>query len=133
MYRVIAYNGLTQTEIHNELVNDLKLETGVIKTSINSVDSFEFKMYLNNAGYGKMSPFKTLIKVLNTKTGRYDFEGRVLTFTENMESNGLHSKSYVCEGELGYLHDSQQRHLEFRGTPSDLLNTILSYHNNQVA
>ena len=132
MYRVIAYNGATQTEIHNELVNDLKLETGVIKTSINSVDSFEFKMYLNNVGYGKMSPFKTLIKVLNTKTGRYDFEGRVLTPTENMESNGLHSKSYVCEGELGYLHDSQQRHLEFRGTPSDLLNTILSYHNNQV-
>src|SRR5690625_7998268 len=49
-----------------------------------------------------------------------------------MDESGLHIYSYECEGELGYLHDSQQRHLEYRGTPKDLFITLLNYHNQQV-
>jgi hypothetical protein len=40
--------------------------------------------------------------------------------------------SYDCEGELSYLIDSQQRHLEFRGTTVEAITTILDYHNTQV-
>src|SRR5699024_3053889 len=50
----------------------------------------------------------------------------------DMADDGLHSYSYECEGELGYLHDSQQKHLEFRGTPEELVIELLTYHNSQV-
>lgn len=132
MYKVTIINDGKETVIHSPNVNDVKVESGVIKTEINAVDAFDLTLYMNNPGYGKMKPLKTRVRVLNTLTNEIEFEGRVLTPSENMESSGLHSTSYVCEGELGYLHDAQQRHLEFRGTPSDLLHTILSYYNSQV-
>lgn len=132
MYEVKIQNGSTETVIHSPNVNGIKLETGVMKTEINAVDAFDLSMYMDNPGYVKMKPFTTLVEVLNTLTGKYEFEGRVLSPSENMDSGGLHSTSYVCEGELGYLHDAPQRHLEFRGTISDLIHTILSYFNSQV-
>src|SRR5690625_854403 len=33
---------------------------------------------------------------------------------------------------MGYSHDSQQRHMEWRGRPEDLFISILNYHNQQV-
>src|SRR5690625_2796611 len=87
---------------------------------------------MNNPAYGKLKPFKTLVKALNTKTNQYEFEGRVLAPNEAMDDTGLYDAYYQCEGELGYLHDSQQRHLEYRGTPENLFITILNYHNSQV-
>lgn len=132
MYRVTIINNGIETQIHNSYVNDLKLSSGTIKTEINAIDSFVFSLYMNNPGFNKIKPLKTLVLVLNTRTGKYEFEGRVLAPSEDMDNSGLHSMSYECEGELGYLHDSQQRHLEYRGTPRDLLQTILDYHNSQV-
>lgn len=119
-------------EIHNSHVNDLKLTEGSIKKEINLIDSFDFRIYPGNPGYGKIRPFRTLVKVLNLKTGKYDFEGRVLKPVRSMDSSGVTSSAFTCEGELGFLHDSQQRHLEYRGTPKQLLQTILDYHNSQV-
>lgn len=132
MYRVTIINGDVETEIHSPYANELKLESGSIKKEINKIDSFDIEFYMNNPAYGKIKPFKTLIKVLNTKTGLYEFEGRALNPDNSMGDDGLHSYSWVCEGELGYLHDSQQKHREFRGTPKELLKTLLEYHNSQV-
>ncbi|MGR5986682.1 hypothetical protein ACT7CT_03925 [Bacillus sanguinis] len=87
---------------------------------------------MNSPGFNKIRPLRTLINVFNTKTGKYEFEGRVLGPSKNMDNSGLHSDSYVCEGELGYLHDSVQKHLEFRGTPYELFSQIIQYHNVQV-
>jgi len=132
LYKVTIINDGVSTVIHSPYVNDLKLPTGTIKKEINKIDSFNFSFYLNNPAHGKIKPLKTLINVLNLKTGKYDFEGRVLGPSKNMDSSGLFDESYECEGELGYLHDSQQKHREFRGSPLELLTDILNYHNNQV-
>jgi hypothetical protein len=132
MHKVTIINDGKETVIHSPYVNDLKLAAGVIKKEINKTDSFNIGFYLNNPAYGKIRPFKTLINVFNLKTGQYDFEGRVLGPSKNMDSSGLFGESYECEGELGYLHDSQQKHREFRGSPLELLTDILNYHNNQV-
>ncbi|PEO16807.1 phage tail spike protein [Bacillus wiedmannii] len=132
MYKVTIINDGIETIIHSPYVNDLKLPFGVIKKSINLIDAFNFSFYMNNPGFHKIKPLKTLVNVLNTKTGKYEFEGRVLGPSKNMDNSGLHSTSYECEGELGYLHDSVQRHLEFRGTPKELFTKIIEYHNNQV-
>lgn len=132
MYRVTIINDNEEIVIHSPYVSGVKLESGVIKKEINKIDSFEMSFYLNNPAHGKLKPFLTLVKVLNTKTNEYEFEGRVLSPTGRMDDSGLHEYSWVCEGELGYLHDSQQRHLEFRGNPRELFETILEYHNQQV-
>lgn len=132
MYKVTIINDGVDTVIHSPHTNDLKLETGTIKKEINKIDSFSMSFFLNNPAHGRLKPFTTLVNVLNTKTNELEFEGRVLRPNGSMDDNGLHSYSYECEGELGYLHDSQQRHLEWRGTPEDLFISILNYHNQQV-
>lgn len=132
MYRVTIINDNEETVIHSPYADGVKLESGFIKKEINKIDSFEMSFYLNNPAHGKLKPFLTLIKVLNTKTGEYEFEGRVLSPVGRMDDSGLHEYSWVCEGELGYLHDSQQKHREWRGTPKDLFISLLNYHNSQV-
>lgn len=132
MYRVTIINDGIETEIHNPNVNDLKLETGSINQEVNKIESFNMSFYKNNPAYGNLKPLKTLINVFNTKTELYEFEGRVLSPTERMLGDGLHTYAYLCEGELAYLHDSQQQHVEFRGTPKELVTLILNYHNSQV-
>ncbi|GGN54817.1 phage tail spike protein [Oceanobacillus indicireducens] len=132
MYKVTIINDGVETVIHSPHTDDLKLETGIIKKEINKIDSFNMSFFLNNPAYGKLKPFKTLINVLNTKTGKYEFEGRILNTNSDMADDGLHSYSYECEGELGYLHDSPQKHREFRGTPEELVIELLTYHNSQV-
>ncbi|OIJ12654.1 lysin [Anaerobacillus alkalilacustris] len=132
MYKIKIINDGVETEIHNPYVNDIKIANGVIKTEINAIDSFNFSFYMNNPGYGKIKPLKTFINVFNIKKGQVEFEGRVLGPSENMDETGLHSAAYECEGELGYLHDSVQKHMEFRGTPFELFNEIIEYHNLQV-
>ena len=129
MYKVTIINGDAETVIHDR---DVKLESGSIKKEINKIDYFNISLYQNNPAYGKLKPFTTLINVLNTKTGEYEFEGRLLGPDERMLTDGLHTYSYECEGELGYLHDSQQKHREFRGTPTELITELLDYHNSQV-
>ncbi|PFB95160.1 lysin [Bacillus cereus] len=132
MYKVTIINDGIKTVIHSGHVDGLKLVSGVIKKEINLIDSFNFSFFMNNPGFHKIKPLKTLINVLNTRTGKYEFEGRVLGPSKNMDNSGLHSDSYECEGELGYLHDSVQQHMEFRGTPQELFTKIINYHNTQV-
>lgn len=132
MYEITLSNEGVKTLIHSSHADGIKLSSGVIKREINLIDSFNFNFHMNNPGFNKIRPLRTLITVLNTKTGEYEFEGRVLGPNKNMDNSGLHSESYTCEGELGYLHDSVQRHLEFRGTPRELFAQIINYHNSQV-
>lgn len=132
MYKVSIFNEGIENVIHSPLTNSLKLSSGIIKKEINKIDSFSIDFNMNNPAFGKLQPFKTLVKVFNTKTDKYEFEGRVLSPTEAVSEDGLYSASYVCEGELGYLHDSQQKHDEYRGTPLALVTQLLDYHNQQV-
>ena len=132
MYRVSIFNDGVETVIHSPHSNELKLETGTIKKEVNKIDSFNMSFHLNNPAYGELKPFKTLINVLNTKTNKYEFEGRILNPNGHMNDDGLVFYQYECEGELGYLHDSQQKHREFRGTPEELVIDLLAYHNSQV-
>src|SRR5690625_975747 len=132
MYKVSIFNDGIEAVIHSPNTNDLKLEEGSINKEINKVDSFNMSFYQNNPAYGQLKPLKTLVKVLNNKTNEYEFEGRVLSPENRMDNDGLHSFSWACEGELSYLHDSQQKHLEWRGTPENLFIELLNYHNQQV-
>ena len=132
MYKVTITNDGVSTTIHSPYINNLKLASGTVKKAVNSVDSFTMSFYINNPANSKIKPLKTLVSVYNTKTNKYEFKGRVLSPSEQMDSSGIITNSFECEGELGFLHDSIQRHLSFTGTPRELLENVLTYHNNQV-
>lgn len=136
MYRVTIINDGVETVIHSEVntKDSPTLSDGTIKQAINKIDTFSFTILPNNPGYELIRPLRTLINVLNTKTGKIEFEGRVLFPKESMDSDGLFGKSFVCESELGYLNDSCQRHGEYHDiSVREFLELIIENHNKDVA
>lgn len=142
MYQVDIINNGIRTTIHNPLPDKkaAKLLSGLIKKEINAIPSFTFEMAANNPGLRIMNPYITHVEVKNVKTGKLDFEGRVLIPTPSMENSGEIRKKIVCEGIKAYLHDSRQpylaeKHWEGDGERTGLeefIDTILDNHNRQV-
>src|SRR5690625_4827382 len=134
MYKVTLLNDGAETTIHSPYFNELKLQEGKIKQSINVADGFTFTILPNNPGYDSIHPLKTLVKVENLQTNKVEFEGRVLMPTESMSDTGIFAKSFLCESELGYLNDSCQRHGEYHNiSVRDFLQVIIDNHNADVA
>lgn len=134
MYEVTIINDKVETVI-NAVSTDINAPriTGTVKQGINSIDSFSFTILPKNQEFNLIKPMKTLVKVLNTKTNKYEFIGRVLKPSGSMSSSGLISKSFVCESELAYLIDSTQIYGEYHNiTPRDYLKLILDKHNSSV-
>lgn len=142
MYTVTIINGNDQRIIHDfrGARNAQKLASGSIVDAENSISSFTFTLYPNNVGYELINDYTTQVKVHNTKRARYDFVGRVLKSTQTMASNGLVTKTVVCEDRLGYLHDSVQPYSEphhysgdeTRSGLEEFIDELLANHNAQV-
>lgn len=134
MYKVSIINDGEEKVIHHPSINELKVTSGQIKTGINVAASFTFTLLPNNPGFSLIRPLKTLINVKNLKTGKMEFEGRVLSPKVSMDEGGKFINSYVCESELGYLNDSTQSfsQLGTNPSPSTILAKILYHHNRDV-
>lgn len=131
MYLVTIINNDIETVI-NAVSTDINTPriSGTIKQGINCIDSFTFSILPNNPGYNLIYPYKTLVKVFNVKSNKYEFIGRVLTPSGSMDSSGLISKQYVCESELAYLIDSSQVYGEYHNiTIEKYLEIMLNRHN----
>ncbi|GMQ74269.1 phage tail spike protein [Tetragenococcus halophilus] len=137
MYRVMIYenpesnNGI---EIQSPYNNDLKVESDSLKPSINEIGTFNFTIYPDNPGWGKMRPLRTLIKVTDVPHNFVVFEGRVLGPTTEQDDERVLSESYICEDEKGFLHDSVQSWEKFTGnrTAEQLFRKAIATHNEQV-
>ncbi|MDN6572170.1 MAG: lysin, partial [Staphylococcus equorum] len=137
MYRVMIYenpesnNGI---EIQSPYNNDLKVESDSLKPSINEIGTFNFTIYPDNPGWGKMKPLRTLIKVTDVPHNFVVFEGRVLGPTTEQDDERVLSESYICEDEKGFLHDSVQSWEKFTGnrTAEQLFRKAIATHNEQV-
>lgn len=133
MYLVAIENNGVETVINEVSTNTDNRVSGTIKKGINTIDSFTFTILPNNQGYNLINPLSTLVKVYNTKTDKYEFIGRVLSLTNSMSSNGLVSKSYVCESELGYLLDTYQSYEEIHNiTVKGYLERLIQAHNDNT-
>ena len=134
MYEVKLINSDEEIIINADSTSqDAPRVTGPVKQGINCFNSFTFTIYPNNPGYAKVYPYKSKITVYNTLTGKYEFIGRVLTPSASMDENGVACKEYVCECELAYLCDSQQRHGEYHNyTPKQYLEALIAVHNAGV-
>ncbi|WP_144528732.1 phage tail protein [Peribacillus simplex] len=134
MYKVTIINGKQETVIHHPAFNDLKVQTGQINHGINVAESFSFSILPDNPGYHLIRPLRTLVTVDHIQSGKREFEGRVLMPTESMDDQGKFMKSFLCEGELGYLNDSCQRHGEYRNmTIAAFFKVMVDRHNAEVA
>lgn len=135
MYIVEILNDNEKYEIHTPFLKDKnkKVTKGEISKEINKISSFSFTIYSNNIGFNKLFEYSTRISIYNTKRNRYDFLGRILQITGDMDKDGTISKSIVCEDYFGYLCDSKQHYVESRNwTLIELINHILNEHNSQV-
>ena len=142
MYDVTIMNGNVQHLIHDHrsASNAHKLPSGTIVDAENAISSFTFTIYPNNTGYNELNAYTTIVRVRNTKRSRDDFVGRVLQITPGMDGNGMITKTVVCEGRMGFLHDSIQPYAEIKHYAGDdsrtgleeFIDTLLDNHNAQV-
>ena len=103
---------------------------GKIKQAVNSIDSFTITLYPDNPGYSSALPMKSKIYVYND-SGVQVFAGRVLKPTGSMDNTGLVKRTFVCEGELGYLCDTVQGY-STANTAEFFFRSVLTAHNSQV-
>lgn len=134
MYLVKLINNNIETYINTvSTLLEANRITGTIKLGINTIDSFVFEIFPNNTGYTEIHNLKTLVEVINTKTNKTEFKGRVLLAKHKMSDNGLFSKEVTCESELAYLLDSNQKYAECHNiTVRSFLELIIDNHNKQV-
>lgn len=109
-----------------------KVLSGSIKQAQNAVNEFTFVIPMQNDLYQKLTPFQSIIQVVNLYDDEIEFEGRVLTISNKMTSTGF-VQEVVCEDFLSFLHDSTQHYQKLKNTGAEAyLREILSQHNAQV-
>lgn len=134
MYKVSIVNGDDEIIINEVSTNKHAPRIlGTVKLGINTIDSFTFKIFFDNPGYDKIKPYATIVKVYNTLKNKYEFIGRPITPSKQMESSGVFYKEYICESVKGFMYDSMQKYKEWHNvTPRAYLEYLVEYHNNQV-
>lgn len=142
MYDVTIKNGnITQyLHRHETAKADEKIASGTIEEEINAISSFSFVVYPSNPCYEMLFPYVTLVEVYNNNKNRYDFKGRILKISIQMDSDGMVYKDVVCESKLAYFCDTVQPYTltryfdgdDTRNGLQEFIDLILSNHNEQV-
>ena len=135
MYQVEFINNGVSIIVHypSSRNDDPHLQGISLKESLSSFSTLDFTIFINNPGYNILREFKTKVKVTNLKDKTVRFIGRVYSIKESMNESGLVSKQVNCEGAMAYLNDTLQRYNTYAATKaSDMLNKILTFHNNHV-
>lgn len=136
MYLVKIFDGIEDKDglvIHSPYINETKLSSGVVNQVLNAVDNFTFSINLNNPGWNKINPMRTLVQVIDLHQNRSIFRGRVLKPQGKMYNDGHFNRTFESESILAYLRDSIQRHAEIRDTTvREFFELIIDNHNRQV-
>lgn len=134
-FRITIRNGWNGEEkvLNSDIFPNYRLVSAVLSKSTTTYDSFTFDIDPTHAMYTEIEPYTCFVKVTRPDKGLTLFEGRVLTYSDSMDSSGTVQKEAVCEGLEGFLHDSVQPWKEFHNmTPKDFLLALVTEHNKQV-
>lgn len=134
-FRITIRNGWNGEEkvLNSDIFPNYRLVSAVLSKSTTIYDSFTFDIDPTHAMYTEIEPYTCFVKVTRPDKGLALFEGRVLTYSDSMDSSGTVQKEAVCEGLEGFLHDSVQPWKEFHNTtPKDFLQALITEHNRQV-
>lgn len=109
-----------------------KILSGSIKQAQNAINEFTFVIPMQNNLYQKLTPFQSIVQVVNLYDEEVEFEGRVLSVSNKMMSTGF-VQEIVCEDFLSFLHDSTQQYQKLKNSGAEAyLREILNQHNAQV-
>ncbi len=134
-YRVTIREGWNGPEmlLNSDIYQRIRLVSATVSKSVSAYDSFTFTLDPSHKLYAIIKPYKFFVKVIRPDIGKVLFEGRVLTYSDSMDTSGIIQKTAVCEGLEGFLHDSVQPWQEFHDTtPKDFLQALINEHNKQV-
>ena len=106
--------------------------TGKFKEGINCINSFEFEIYPSNPEYNSLKEFKTLIDVINVKTNKSEFKGRILSITPSMSSDGVILSKVVCESQIAFLKDSDQDYEVINDKIKNIVIKMINNHNSLI-
>lgn len=123
MYRIYADGDI----LHNPLMAEsgLVVIRPVLMEKLNAHGSLEFGVAPSNPLYDRIHPRLTEIEVIpGTNTNARRWFGRVVS----VERGWNNVKHVYCEGELAYLCDSVARPFGFKGSPADLLDSLLAIY-----
>lgn len=134
MYTIVGYNG-PRTKNANTIY-DVSQQVFVDKAKLtlkaNEIDDLEITVNSKNWLYTHHKSFKTHVEVYDNNN--LIFRGRMLKPTNEMQSSGLLSHTYIFESIEAYLLDSAQRfYVNADMTATDLLKHILKWHNKDVS
>lgn len=134
-FRITIRNGWNGEEkvLNSDIFPNYRLVSAVLSKSTTTYDSFTFDIDPTHAMYTEIEPYTCFVKVTRPDKVLTLFEGRVLTYSDSMDSSGTVQKEAICEGLEGFLHDSVQPWKEFHNTtPKDFLQELITEHNRQV-
>lgn len=127
-----GWNGAEKV-LNSDIFPHYRLVSAVLSKSTSSYDTFTFTIDPTHALYTEIDPYKCFVKITRPDKNATLFEGRVLTYTDSMDSSGTVEKQATCEGLEGFLHDSVQPWREFHNTtPKGFLQSLITEHNKQV-
>ena len=137
LYTVTIFNDGEAVNIHDRYE---RIASAQIAKERNAIDSLSFTIYPDNPGYELLRSLKTTIQVRNGKTGRLDFDGRIVKAPASMDGTGAVFKSVQCEGVEAYLCDSTQPYLAERQWSGgsgrtglqEFIDYVLARHNERV-
>lgn len=137
LYTVTIFNDGEAVNIHDRYE---RIASAQIAKERNAIDSLTFTIYPDNPGYELLRGLKTTIQVRNGKTGRLDFDGRIVKAPASMDGTGAVFKSVQCEGVEAYLCDSTQPYLAERQWSGgsgrtglqEFIDYVLARHNERV-
>lgn len=119
--------------LNSDTISGRRLMSAVVAKSVDNYPSFTFSLDPSHREFANIRPFTSFVRVVRPDTGKFIFEGRVLTVNDQMDSSGAISKDVTCEGLEGFLHDSVPSFKEFHNTtPKDFLAWLVDQHNTQV-
>ncbi|PKE64209.1 phage tail spike protein [Macrococcoides caseolyticum] len=137
MYKIDIFQP-EQSNIYTILdtINSIaEITSATLRKEEHNIDSMSVELLhsflMNN--YFVIKPFKTLCRVINMKTNKIEFNGRVLTPESDMSDSGSFTHDLVFEGAESFLKDSMQEYsFHFDKNPIDNLKTVINKHNNEL-
>lgn len=124
MYRITLDNNV----IYDPRFPECYLGDPVLHQKANKVGTLKFTIYPTHARYGQLVKLASILSVYKEDQVLPMWRGRVLSTKRNKDN----SIDVECEDLLAFLFDSVIRPFDFRGSVSDMLEYILTQHNEQV-
>lgn len=100
------------------------------ETEINAVPYAKFTILPQNPCFDELKEKRTMIFIVNSKTGETEWEGTVSSISSlQMNEEGEILKEVECEGVLGWLNDTIVPEANVNFTSGQLIDYILQNHN----